>query len=89
MLRDTPLSIGTSAGTIYDFDNIGDILDMHSHTESDVHYTIIARGSFRVWGDDFDQTVSAGAILDWQPGVNHGFSALEPNSRLVNIIKYR
>jgi hypothetical protein len=31
--------------------------------------------------------ISAGEIWDWEPGVYHGFEALEPNSRIVNIIK--
>ena len=27
------------------------------------------------------------AVLDWEVGQWHGFTALEPNTRLVNIIK--
>ena len=28
-----------------------------------------------------------GAVLDWEVGQWHGFVALEPNTRLVNIVK--
>ena len=87
MLRDRPLNLGDLRGVIYDFEETGDILDRHVHTATDVHISVVARGSFRVIGDDFDQTVECGAVLDWQPGVYHAFVSLVPRSRLVNIIK--
>jgi quercetin dioxygenase-like cupin family protein len=89
LLLSKALTIGDSLGTIYDFEKKGDILDKHVHIRRDVHYSIVARGSFKVYGDDFEQSVPAGTILDWDEGVNHGFIALEDNSRLINIIKYK
>jgi len=60
---------------------------MHKHTETDVHITIVARGSFRVHGEGYDIISKAGDVLDWDANQLHEFIALEPNSRIVNIIK--
>lgn len=87
MLRDTPIAYGKLIGVIYDFDRVGDELQRHTHTPSDVHISIVARGSFKMFGDGWEQIVSAGAVIDWDPGVYHGFVAVEDNSRLVNIVK--
>jgi quercetin dioxygenase-like cupin family protein len=88
LLHNKPLAIGSSRGTIYDFDDPGDTLAEHSHDYADVHFSIIARGSFRVFGPDFEITANTGNIIDWDVGKSHGFEALEKNSRLINIIKY-
>jgi quercetin dioxygenase-like cupin family protein len=87
LLVNKPLSLGDLRGTIYDFQSVGDVLPQHSHDESNVHISIVSRGSFRVWGLDFDQTLACGTVLDWAPHTQHGFEALEANSRLVNILK--
>ena len=86
-LHDRPLNIGRLSGTIYDFDDVGDELPRHTHTVHDVHISIVARGKLQCFGDGWVREVSTGTILDWEPGIYHGFIALEPNSRLVNIIK--
>ena len=80
--------MGNLRGTIYDFENKGDVLPTHNHGYSDVHISIVSRGSFRTWGKSFDTTLPTGTVLDWEPGTEHGFEALEPNSRLINIIKH-
>jgi quercetin dioxygenase-like cupin family protein len=72
---------------VYDFPEIDDVLPMHNHTEVDVHFSIIARGSFRVHGDDWEMISKAGDVVDWEPGKAHEFIALESNSRLINITK--
>ena len=87
MLHNKPLVLGVLRGTIYDFDDAGDELERHTHTEQDVHISSVARGAFKVFGDGWETEAKSGAILDWEPGVYHGFVALEPNSRLVNVIK--
>ena len=87
MLQQNLISYGKLSGTIYDFPEANDILPMHTHLENTVHITIVARGSFRSHGDGFDITVKAGDVLDWPVNQNHEFIALEPNSRIVNIIK--
>ena len=88
MLVNKPLNLGDLKGTIYDFPFKGDTLDLHTHTETDVHITIIARGRFRVYGPNFDQSVECGTVLDWEPGVYHAFESLDEDGRIVNIIKH-
>jgi len=87
MLQLTPLQLGKLNGTVFDFPEINDTLAMHKHTETDVHITIVARGSFRVHGEGYDIISKAGDVLDWDANQLHEFIALEPNSRIVNIIK--
>jgi quercetin dioxygenase-like cupin family protein len=72
---------------VYDFPEIDDVLPMHNHTEVDVHFSIVARGSFRIHGDGWEIISKAGDIVDWEAGKAHEFIALEPNSRLINIPK--
>lgn len=86
-LLNRPLAIGKLTGTIYDFENAGDELPRHNHGELDIHITIVARGSVKIFGDGWETTANTGAILDWEVGQYHGFIALEPNTRLVNIVK--
>lgn len=83
----TPLSLGSLRGAVHDFAETGDTLPMHSHTESDVHITVVARGSFRVHGPGWERVVRSGDVLDWRPHDPHEFVALEAASRIVNIIK--
>lgn len=87
MLQIKALTTGRLFGTIYDFPEVGDELPRHTHTADDVHISIVARGRLVAFGDGWEREVSSGAVLDWEPGVYHGFRAVEPNSRLVNIVK--
>lgn len=87
MLKEKSFSFGTVNGRLYDFHLQDDILPMHNHGAKDVHITIVARGSFKVRGFDWERVVTAGDVLDFQPGDTHEFVALENNSRIVNIIK--
>lgn len=72
---------------VYDFPEEGDILPMHSHHFSDNHITIIARGRIFVRTDTWEQEIPVGTILDWDVGEKHEFVSLEPNSRIINILK--
>ena len=87
MLQVKPITFGKLSGSIYDAVEVDDILPMHTHGENDVHITIIARGSFKVYGDGWEMVAKAGDVLDWKPGQRHELIALEPNSRFVNIVK--
>jgi quercetin dioxygenase-like cupin family protein len=87
MLQAKPLALGRLSGTIYDFPEVGDVLPMHTHTESDVHITVVARGAFLTRGTGWERAVQAGDVLDWRAGESHEFVASEPDSRIVNIIK--
>jgi quercetin dioxygenase-like cupin family protein len=87
MMIHKPITYGKLNGAIYDAAEVDDVLEMHTHGESDVHITIVARGSFRVHGTGWEMVAKAGDVLDWKPGQAHEFIALEPNSRFVNIVK--
>ena len=86
-LREKLLNVGKLTGVIYNFDDAGDELPLHVHGEHDIHITVVARGSFRCFGHGWERVLSTGEVLDWDVGQHHGFIALEPNSRLVNIHK--
>ena len=86
-MHSTPLSLGKLTGTIYDFDNVGDELEKHVHDETTIHISIVARGRLKVFGDGWETEANTGAVLDWSVGQWHGFIALEPDTRLVNIVK--
>jgi quercetin dioxygenase-like cupin family protein len=89
MMQMKPFQLGDLAGTIYDFEQSGDVLPMHEHDEKTVHISIIARGSFKAHGDGWEIMAKSGDVLDWNPFEPHEFVALEPNSRLVNLPKNR
>lgn len=87
MLQAKPFKLGKLVGTIYDFPEVGDVLPLHSHSEADVHISVVARGSFRARGNGWERVVSAGDVLDWRANDPHEFISLEAASRLVNIVK--
>lgn len=87
MLKSKPMLLGSLKGTIYDFEVSGDVLPMHTHDETNVHISIVARGSFTVSGPSWKKTLNTGDVVDWLPDQSHEFVALESSSRLVNIIK--
>jgi len=87
MLQRKFVTFGKLNGTIYDAEAAGDLLPMHDHDESTVHITIVARGSFKIHGDDWEMTAKAGDVIDWKVGQAHELIALEPNSRFMNIQK--
>jgi hypothetical protein len=87
MLKTTPITFGRIKGTIYDFEEIDDILEKHWHTENNNHITIVVRGSFRATGTNWEKIIKAGDVLDWEPYQQHEFKSLESNSRFINIVK--
>lgn len=74
-------------GAVYDFELKGDILPMHWHGKDRSHITVVARGSFTARGPNWERKVSAGDVIDWGEYQQHEFTALEDNSRIVNISK--
>ena len=87
MLQPTIRKIGKLNATIYEFAVAGDVLPMHTHGEDDVHITIINKGSFRIITDTYQKVVVPGQIMDWRVGEPHEIVALEPNGRIINILK--
>lgn len=80
-------NLGDIKGTMYDFENAGDILPKHIHTEDNVHITIVARGKLKAYSHDWEQDVVAGQLIDFRAGEPHELMALEDNTRIFNIIK--
>lgn len=72
---------------VYDFDHIGDVLAMHEHSKGGAHISVISRGAFKAKGAGWEKDLPLGAIVDWKAELWHEFEAIEPNSRLVNIVK--
>lgn len=87
MLLSTPIVYGDIIGTIYDFEKAGDVLPKHNHTEDDVHITIVARGKVKAASHDWSIEVESGKIIDFRPYEPHEITALEDNTRIVNLIK--
>lgn len=87
MLLDNPISLGDLRGTMYDFENVGDILPKHNHDDDSVHITIVARGRLKAYSHDWSIEATAGQILDFRPGEPHELMAMEDNTRIFNIIK--
>ena len=79
--------LGDLKGTIHDFEVAGDILGKHVHTEDNVHVTIVARGSIKAYSHDWEKVATAGQILDFRAGEPHEITALEDNTRIINIVK--
>lgn len=86
-LRSRPLSAGGLSGVIYDFEEAGDVLPMHSHDEAGAHLTVVARGAVKAHGDGWERVLRSGAVVDFPARQRHEFVALEPNTRIVNITK--
>ena len=87
MLIAKPINFDNVRGTIYDFEEIGDVLPMHWHTAENVHITVVCRGSFTAKGPNWEKIVSAGDVVNLEHLQQHEFISLEPNSRFVNIVK--
>lgn len=88
MLLVEPLNgLGDISGMMYTFESAGDVLAKHSHTEDDVHITIVARGKLKAYSHDWSLEAGAGQLLDFRPNEPHELMALEDNTRIFNIIK--
>lgn len=88
MLLGKPLeNLGDIRGVMYDFENAGDVLPKHTHSDFDVHVTIVARGRLKAYSHDWSMEATAGQLLDFRPGEPHELMALEDNTRIFNIIK--
>jgi quercetin dioxygenase-like cupin family protein len=77
---------GELRGVIYDFEAAGDVLAKHVHTEDTNHITVVARGKIKVGSHDWELEAVAGQVLIFRPNEPHEFTALEDNTRIVNIV---
>ena len=80
------LSVGKVRMNLFTFWDAGNILPLHSHGDADSHLTFVNAGSFRIFGDGWERVVKTGDRLQFDPGVIHGYEALEAGSQLTNII---
>ncbi len=88
MLLANPLeNLGDIKGTMYTFEKTGDILPKHVHNENNVHITIVTRGMLKAYSHDWEQTATAGQLIDFLIGEPHELMALEDNTRIFNILK--
>lgn len=86
-LHEKKLSVGALKITIYDFDVIGDVLPEHVHNLETEHISIVARGAIKCTTPDWVQEWTAGRVVDLPAFQPHEFEALEPNTRVINIVK--
>lgn len=85
MLKHAAKKVGDILITVYDFEFKNDILEPHKHEETDIHFTVIARGSFEITDGNKKRPSKSGEVIIFKPGLTHSFKALEDNSRIVNI----
>lgn len=80
-------NLGDLRGSMYDFEKAGDVLSMHTHTDADVHITIVAKGKLKAYSDDWSHEAVAGQLINFNPGEPHELMALEDDTRIFNILK--
>jgi quercetin dioxygenase-like cupin family protein len=86
-LKSQQIADGALRMTVYDFEAAGDVLESHVHTRETAHYSIVASGAVKLFGaGQPEQIMGAGSMIRIEPGAAHGFSALAPRSRLINIV---
>jgi hypothetical protein len=87
MIQAIPIAFGSLKGTRYDFLLQGDTLTLNVPGNDTPCISVISKGSFRATGGDLDLKVYAGNVLNWPDNKQYQITSLEPNSRLVNLIK--
>lgn len=82
-----PNPIVTVMGMVYTFQQAGVVLPEHTHTDENMHVTIVISGSVSITEDGVSTTRSAGDIVDL--GIKpHLFTSLEP-AVIINVTKNR
>jgi quercetin dioxygenase-like cupin family protein len=87
MLSSKKLQVGDIDGLIYDFSEAGDQIDKHIHGKQDAHIIIVAKGSVKVYSHDWETIAQAGDILNMAEEQPHAVVSLEPNTKIINILK--
>jgi quercetin dioxygenase-like cupin family protein len=72
-------------GTVYTFQQAGVVLPEHTHTDANMHVTIVISGSISITEDGVSTTRSAGDIVDLGTKP-HSVTALEP-AVIINVAK--
>jgi quercetin dioxygenase-like cupin family protein len=77
--------ITTVMGTVYTFQQAGVVLAEHTHTDANMHITIVISGSVSITEGGVSTTRSAGDIVDLGT-TPHSVTALEP-AVIINVTK--
>lgn len=88
MLLVTESYFGDLKAQIYNFENANDVLDEHNHDRLTVHITIVCKGKVLIKSMGFTRKAESGEIVDFYENQPHEIIALEPNTKIVNIVKY-
>jgi len=86
-LRKTSFVVKNILGGIYTFEKAGDVLLMHNHTEATAHISVVVCGKIKAHGDGWEREHSANDVIDFPADQPHEFTALEDDTRIVNIQK--
>ena len=87
MLTSHQVNEGRLLMTIFDFETTGDTLEAHTHDAVTSHYSIVAAGTLRMFGQgQSDQVLKSGSVVKIEPGQEHGFTAMTPRARLINVV---
>jgi quercetin dioxygenase-like cupin family protein len=86
-LRKTSFVVKNILGGIYTFEKAGDVLFMHNHTEATAHISVVVCGKIKVQGEGWEREHSANDVIDFPADQPHEFTALEDDTRIVNIQK--
>jgi hypothetical protein len=83
-----PNPIPLTVGAFYTFQGPNVTLEMHTHTDANVHFTVVVSGSFQVTRQSTGTTIAnAGDVLDFQPNDPHSIMSLTAGT-IVNVTKY-
>ena len=82
-----PYADGSLKGVLYAFAAVGDTLPMHDHDACTMHISVVTSGAFTVRDPGWSKLVAPGPVLSFSPGNPHEFVAMQPNSRVLNILK--
>ena len=84
------INTGDIRGHVYIFEKTGDMIPMHNHDKNSVHISIIAKGSLRLLGYKKQPVeYTCGTMLDFSDIEMHELRALEDDTRMFNILKYK
>lgn len=90
MVTSKPVVFGLLSGILWNFELVGDSLPLHTHARDSVHVTVVVRGSVSVvWGSELKEIIGRpGMVIDFDVDSSHVIAALEPGTRIINLLKY-
>jgi quercetin dioxygenase-like cupin family protein len=78
--------VGALKGVTFTFPEVGSELPAHSHPEGEAHCTFVRKGSFEITRPAGKIIVGPGTWLVFEPNEVHSYRALEPNSKITNVV---